>query len=80
MRTKILECFFAVCCQFFEEHVRFREEHRFFRQTYGGCTIFSQKHCDGEQKLFMRVDRHNNAHNGIRVVFADWRTKTFYEN
>ena len=35
-------------------------------------TILSRKTCDGEQKLFMRINLHNNAHKGIETIFADW--------
>ena len=63
--------FLLIAVSFSEKHVRFREQHPFFRPKYGGCTIFSQKSCDGEQNVLMRSDLHNNAHNAIGVVFAD---------
>ena len=44
---------FANYCQVYQKRVRFREEHRLFRAKYGGCTIFSQKPCDGEKKRFL---------------------------
>ena len=68
MPTMVSEWFLLIIASFPENHVTFREEHRFFCQKYGGCTIFSEKPYDGEQKLFMRIDLHNNAHNGIGTV------------
>ena len=36
-------------------------------------TLFlSRKRCDGEQKLFLRINLHINAHKGIETMFADW--------
>ena len=43
-----------------------------FLQKYVTYTILSRKTCDGEQKLFMRINLHNNAHKGIETIFADW--------
>ena len=42
------------------------------RVVPGGCAICPQKPSYGEQKLFMRIDLHNTAHNGIGVIFADY--------
>ena len=35
-------------------------------------TILSRKTCDGEQKLFSRINLHVNANMVIKKIFADW--------
>ena len=34
--------------------------------------LYLDKTCDGEQKLFLRINLHINAHKGIETIFADW--------
>ena len=43
-----------------------------FLQKYVAYTILSRKTCDGEQKLFLRINLHINVYNGIETIFADW--------
>ena len=55
----------------FAEKPRSQELQNFLHK-YVACTILSQKTCDGEQKLFFRINLHINAHKGIETIFADW--------
>ena len=43
-----------------------------FLQKYVAYTILFRKTCDGEQKLFLRINLHINAHKSIETIFADW--------
>ena len=52
--------------------VWFSQELPNFLQKYVAYTILSRKTCDGEQKLFLRINLHINAHKGIEKIFADW--------
>ena len=57
---------------FAAKRVWFSQELPNFLQKYVAYTIFSRKRCDGEQKLFLRINLHINAHKGIETMFADW--------
>ena len=57
---------------FAERRVWFSQELPNFLQLYVAYTILSRKTCDEEQKLFLRINLHINAHNGIETIFADW--------
>ena len=57
---------------FSEKRVWFSQELPNFLQKYVAYTILSRKTCDGEQKLFSRINLHINAHKGIEKIFADW--------
>ena len=57
---------------FAEKRVWFSQELPIFLQKYVAYTILSRKTCDGEQKLFLRINLHINAHKGIETIFADW--------
>ena len=57
---------------FAEKRVWFSQELPNFLQKYVAYTILSRKTCDGEQKLFLRINLHINAHKGIEKIFADW--------
>ena len=50
----------------------FSQELPNFLQKYVAYTILFRKTCDGEQKLFSRINLHINAHKGIETIFADW--------
>ena len=47
-------------------------EHRIFLQKYVAYTILSRNTCGGEQKFFLRINLHSNAHKVIETIFADW--------
>ena len=57
---------------FAEKRVWFSQELPNFHQKYVVYTILSRKTCDGEQKLFSRINLHINAHKCIEKIFADW--------
>ena len=57
---------------FAENRVWFCQELLNFLKTYVAYTNLSRKTCDGEQKLFLRINLHINAHKGIEKIFADW--------
>ena len=57
---------------FAEKREWFSQELPTFLQKYVAYTILSRKTCDGEQKLFLRINLHVNAHKGIETIFADW--------
>ena len=73
MPTMVTEGFLLNVASLAEKRVTFSKEARFFRPKHVGCTIFSQKPCDGEQKLLLIIDLHINAHNGIKRVFSEKR-------
>ena len=54
------------------KRVWFSQELPNFLQKYDAYTILARKTCDGEQKLFLRINLHINAHKGIEAIFADW--------
>ena len=55
-----------------EKRVWFSHERPNFLQKYVAYTILSRKTWDGEQKLFLRINLHVNAHKVIEKMFADW--------
>ena len=69
---KDIETIFAVGPSFAEKRVWVSQELSNFLQKYVAYTILSRKTCDGEQKLFLRINLHINAHKGIETIFADW--------
>ena len=69
---KGIETIFAVGPSFAEKRVWFSRELSNFLQKYVAYTILSRKICDGEHKLFLRINLHINAHKGIVKIFADW--------
>ena len=69
---KGIERIFADWTVFCWKRVWFSQELPNFLQQYLAYTILSRKTCDGEQKLFLRINLHINAHNGIETIFADW--------
>ena len=62
---------FADWTSFAEKRVWFSQELPNFLQKYVAFSILSRKTCDGEQKLFLRINLHINAHEGIETIFAD---------
>ena len=72
MPTRVLRGCLLIGPSFAEKRVRFSQEFPNFLQKYVAYTILSQKTCDGEQKLFLRINLHINAHKGIETIFADW--------
>ena len=72
MPTRVSRRFLLIGRSFAEKRVWFRQELPNFLQRYVAYTILSRKTCDGEQKLFLRINLHINAHKGIEKIFADW--------
>ena len=64
--------FLLIGPSFAEKRVWFIQELPNFLQKYVAYTILSRKKCDGEQKLFLRINLHINAHKNIETIFADW--------
>ena len=79
MPTRVLRRFLLIGLSFAEKRVWLSQELPNFLQKYVAYTIVSRKTCDGEQKLFLRINLHINAHKGIETIFADctvfcWKT------
>ena len=72
MPTMVSRRFLLIGPSFAEKRVWFCQELSNFLQKYIAYTILSRKACDGEQKLFLRINLHINAHKGIETIFADW--------
>ena len=71
MPTRISRRCLLIGPSFAEKRVWFSQEQPNFLQKYVAYTILSRKTCDGEQKLFLRINLHINAHKGIETMFAD---------
>ena len=72
MPTRVLRRFLLIGPSFAEKRVWFSQELPNFLQKYVAYTILSRKTYDGELKLFLRINFHINAHEGIKTIFADW--------
>ena len=72
MPTRVSRRCFLIGPSFAERRVWFSQELPNFLQKYVAYTILYRKTCDGEQKLFLRINLHINAHKGIETIFADW--------
>ena len=72
MPTRVSWRFLLIGPSFAEKRVWFSQELLNFLQKYAAYTILSRKTCNGEQKLFWRINLHINAHKGIETIFADW--------
>ena len=72
MPTRVSRQFLLIGPSFAEKRVWFSQELPNFLQKYVAYTILSRKTCDGELKLFLRINININAHNGIETIFADW--------
>ena len=72
MPTKVSRRCLLIGPSFAERRVWFSQVLPNFLQKYVAYTILSRKTCDEEQKLFLRINLHVNAHNGIETIFADW--------
>ena len=70
--TRVSRIFLQIGPSFAENRVWFSQALPNFLQKYVAYTILSRKTCDGEQKLFLRINLHINAHKGIETIFADW--------
>ena len=62
MPTRVSRRFLLIGPSFAEKRVWFSQELPNFLQKYVAYTILSRKTCDGEQKLFLRINLHINAH------------------
>ena len=65
MPTRVSRPFLLIGPSFAEKRVWFSQELPNFLQKYVAYTILSRKTCNGEQKLFLRINLHINAHKGI---------------
>ena len=72
MPTRVSRRFLQIGPSFAEKRVWFSQEFPNFLQRCVAYTILSRKTCDGEHKLFLRINLHINAHKGIVKIFADW--------
>ena len=72
MPTRKSRRFLLIWPSFAEKRVWFSQELPNFLQKYVAYTILSRKTCDGEQKLYLRINLHINAHKGIETISADW--------
>ena len=72
MPTRVSWRFLLIGPSFAEKRVWFSQELRNFPQKYVACTILSRKTCNAEQKVFLRINFHINAHKGIETIFPDW--------
>ena len=72
MSTRVSRRFLLIGPSFAEKRVWLSQELPNILQKYVAYTILSRKTCDGEQKLFLRINLHINAHKGIEKIFADW--------
>ena len=68
MPTRVSRRFLLIGRSFAEKRVWFRQELPNFLQKYVAYPILSRKTCDGEQKLFLRINLHINAHKGIEKL------------
>ena len=79
MPTRVSRRFLLIGPSFVEKRVWFSQEFPICFQKYVAYTILSRKTCDGEHKLFLRINLHTNANQGIQTIFADctvfcWKT------
>ena len=72
MPTRVSRRFLLIGQSFAEKRVWYSQELPKFLQKYVAYTILSRKTCDGEQKLFLRINLHINAHKGFETIFTDW--------
>ena len=70
--TRVSRRFLLIGPSFAEKRVWLSQELPNFLEKYVAYTILSRKACDGEQKLFLRINLHINAHKGIETIFAHW--------
>ena len=70
MPTRVPRRFLLIGPSFAEKRVWFSQELPNFLQKYAAYTILSRKTCDWEQKLFLGINLHINAHKGIETIFA----------
>ena len=77
--TRVSRRFLLNGLSFAEKRVWFSQELPNFLQIYVAYTILSRKTCDGEQKLFLRINLHINAHEGIGTIFC-WLERLLLKN
>ena len=71
MPIRVSRRFLLIGPSFAEKRVWFSQELPNFPQKYVAYTILSRKTCDGEQKLFLRINLHINARKGIETIYSD---------
>ena len=79
MPTRVSSRFLPIGPSFAEKRVWFSQELPNFLQKYVAYTILSRKSCDGEQKLFLRINLQINAHQGNRDDFC-WSDRLLLKN
>ena len=72
MLTRLSRRFLLIGHSFAEKTCKISRELRIFLQRYVAYIILSRKTCGGEQKFFLRINLHSNAHKVIETIFADW--------
>ena len=72
MPTRVSRRFLLIGPSFAEKRGWFSRELTNFLQKHVAYTILSQETCDGEQKLFLRINLHINAHKSIETIIAGW--------
>ena len=72
MPTRVSRRFLLIGPSFAEKRVWFSQDLPNFLQKYVAYTILSGKTCDGDQKIFLRIILHINAHKGIQTIIAYW--------
>ena len=71
MPTRVSRRFLLIGPSFAGKRLWFSQELPNFLQKYVAYTILSWKTCDGEQKLFLRINLHINAHNREDFCWLD---------
>ena len=69
--TRLSRRFLLIGPSFAEKRIFFQELPNFL-QNYVAYTILSRKTCDGEQKLFLRINLHINVQKGNETILAYW--------
>ena len=69
MPTRVSRRFLLIGPSSAGKSVWFSQELPNFLQKYVAYTILSRKTCDGEQKLFLTITLHINAHKSIETIF-----------
>ena len=68
MPTRVSRRFLLIGLSFAEKRIWFSQELPNSLQKYVAYTILFRKTCNGEQKLFSRINLHINAHKGIDPI------------
>ena len=72
MPTRVSKRFLLIGPSFAEKRYDLAKNFQIFFKNMLLTLFLSRKTCDGEQKLFLRINLHINAHKSIETIFADW--------